>query len=454
MNKIRLLIALFLFTCCINASLLAQVSIKTGRTKVVYIFDIKKEIAPPVVRSTQKAFRDAVQLNADIILIYLNTYGGLLDAADSIRTMILRSKKPVYVFINHNAASAGALISLACDSIYMSPGANIGAATVVDQEGRPLPDKYQSYMRSLMRSTAEVNGRNPQIAQAMVDPRIKIPGVTDSGQVVTFTTSEAIKNNFCEGEASSVDEVLKLAGISNYKIIKQHLSLIDRLIGFLINPFVSGILIMLIIGGIYFELQIPGIGFALLVAIVGALLYFAPLYLEGLATHWEILIFIGGLILLCLEIFVIPGFGVAGISGIALIIAGLTLSMVGNRGFDFTQFSILTLIKPVFIVVIALFLSILGSILLSKKIFTNNTRLKSLALNTIQKKEMGFSVSDPQKINLIGKTGTAKTILRPSGKIEVEGDVYDASAEISYIESGEKIIVIKYESAQLFVRKL
>ena len=113
----------------------------------IYKFDIKEQIAPPVMHKTQKAFREAKNMNAQLVLIHMNTYGGTLDAADSIRTMILKSHIPVYVFIDNNAASAGALISIACDSIYMHPGGNIGAATVVDQSGKPVPDKYQSYMR-------------------------------------------------------------------------------------------------------------------------------------------------------------------------------------------------------------------------------------------------------------------------------------------------------------------
>jgi membrane-bound serine protease (ClpP class) len=222
----------------------------------------------------------------------------MLDAADSIRTAILKSDIPVYVFIDNNAASAGALISISCDSIYMNPGANIGAATVVDQSGKPLPDKYQSYMRSMMRSTAEASGRDPDIAQAMVDPRIRIyiEGISDTGQVLTFTAKEALKHNFCEGIAESIEEVMELANIKEYTIIEQKLTATDKIIKFLINPFVSGILIMIIIGGIYFELQTPGIGFPIAASAIAAIIYFAPLYIEGLAEHWEIVIFIVGVI--------------------------------------------------------------------------------------------------------------------------------------------------------------
>ncbi len=232
----------------------------------------------------------------------MNTYGGMLDAADSIRTKILDSDIPVYVFIDKNAASAGALISIACDSIYMAPGSNIGAATVVDQEGKVLPDKYQSYMRSMMRSTAEAKNRDPEIAQAMVDPKVYVAGISDTGQVLTFTTSEAVEHDFCEAEVGDIYEVLEHAGYDNYEFIEHKISATDRIIGWLITPMISGVLIMIIIGGIYFELQSPGIGFPIAASVIAALLYFAPLYLEGLANNWEILLFILGITLLIIEI--------------------------------------------------------------------------------------------------------------------------------------------------------
>jgi membrane-bound serine protease (ClpP class) len=114
----------------------------------------------------------------------------LTDAKDIV-DKIMGFKKPIWVFVNSDAASAGALISIACDSIYMSPGASIGAATVVEGgSGQAAPDKYQSYMRSIMRATAEENGRDPRIAEGMVDEKIVIDSVKQAGKVITFTTSE------------------------------------------------------------------------------------------------------------------------------------------------------------------------------------------------------------------------------------------------------------------------
>ncbi|MDP2114884.1 MAG: nodulation protein NfeD, partial [Bacteroidota bacterium] len=250
--------------------------VKPAKQKLVYKFNIKENIAPAIWRQTKQAFEAADSLNADLILIHMNTYGGTVVDADSIRTRILNSKIPVVVFIDNNAASAGALISIACDRIYMRTGGSIGAATVVNQTGEKMPDKYQSYMRSTMRATAEAQGgdtiisgrdttfrwkRDPLIAEAMVDERVYIKGIIDTGKILTFTPMEAMKHGYCEGICENVDEVLKLNEMENARIVEYKPTALERFIGFMVNPIVSGILIMAILGGIYFEMQTPGIGF-------------------------------------------------------------------------------------------------------------------------------------------------------------------------------------------------
>jgi len=446
----KLIVTYFL----IFASLIAGTNLMAQDTTtnlLIYELNIQEEIAPPVWHHTKKAFQEAETLNADIILIHMNTYGGMLDAADSIRNRILNSKIPVYVLIDKNAASAGALISIACDSIYMAPGASIGAATVVNQKGEVLPDKYQSYMRSIMRSTAEVNGRNPDIAQAMVDPSIDVAGISDSGKVLTFTPSEAIKNGFCEAEVNTVKELLHHAGIDHYDIKEQQLTATDKITGFLINPMISGLLIMIIIGGIYFELQTPGIGFPLAAAVTAALLYFAPLYLEGLANHWEILLFIAGLILLALEIFAIPGFGVTGFAGVLLITTGLTLSLVEHVGPGTLDYDFTGLLKAAFLVIISMTLGILISIFLAKRLLESPSF--RFALNNRQLSSEGYTVAEKEYQSMIGKTGITQTQLRPAGKIIIDDNQYDAVSQVSYIEKNEQVKVTGYNNGQLIVRK-
>ncbi len=440
--------------------------------KLIFTFDIRENIAAPIWRTTKEAFDEAEEMKADLILINMNTYGGEVSAADSIRTRILNSKIPVYVFINDNAASAGALIAIACDSIYMKPSAKIGAATVVNQTGEQVPDKYQSYMRATMRATAEAHGkdtlingrdttyrwrRNPHIAEAMVDPVIVVPEISDSGQVLTFTASEALANGYCEGIVDSRREIMELNDIKEYEFREYKASGLDKLIGFLIHPAVSGILIMIIIGGIYFELQSPGIGFPLAAAIIAALLYFAPLYIEGLAESWELLLFIAGVVLLAVEIFAIPGFGVAGISGIILIVTGLTLSLVDNVVFErreFTGEGLTIVLKAFSLVLVSLFAGLLGSLWAAKKLLTSTSFAGGLALQSEQDPEKGFIGVSMEQRSLVGKEGVAHTVLRPSGKVRIGEKLYDAKAEYGMIEKGAAVRIIRYETGQIYVIKI
>jgi len=437
----------FLFVSCF----LPFSSIGQQKEVKVYSFTIDETIAKPAQRKTELAVKEANNQNADILFLRLNTFGGELEAAENIRTLLLDAPMPVFVFIDKNAASAGALISIACDSIYMSQGASIGAASVVNQTGEVMPDKYQSYMRSMMRSTALATGRDPDIAQAMVDPDIEVKGISEKGKVLTFTTSEAITFGFCEGEANSNEEVMKLAGVNDYFFVEQEINIVEKIILFLINPMVSGLLIMLIIGGIYFELQTPGIGFPSIIALIGAILYFAPHYLQGLAEHWEILLFIVGVGLVILEIFAFPGFGVAGISGIILIITALVLSMTLNFGFNFSFTTPTGIIKKIAIVIGFSAAGFLTSIWMGMKLINANTRLGAIALKTELGKETGFISQDLSMNELVGKTGRAVTFLRPAGKVELEDEIYDAVSEFGVIEKDTTVKVVRFENSQLVV---
>ena len=437
---------------------------------LVYKIDIKQNITPATQRQVRQAFQAADSLHAKYFLIHMNTYGGTVLDADSIRTMILRSKIPVYVFIDNNAASAGALISIACDGIYMRPGSSIGAATVVNQTGEAMPDKYQSYMRSTMRATAEAHGkdtvvtadndtiikwfRDPLIAEAMVDQSIYVEGISDTGKVLTFTALEAMENGFCEGIAENVNEVLEQIGVSDYELVTYEPTLLEKIIGLLVNPVVSGLLIMAIIGGIYFEMQSPGIGFPLGIAVLAAILYFAPLYLEGLAANWEIVIFIVGIILIFIEIFAIPGFGVAGVTGIVLVFAGLVLSLIDNVNFDFDGVELRGFGVAITTVVLGVFGGFLLSLYLGQKVFTAQSGMfKNFALNTVQHADEGYISVETNMLLLKGKEGIAQTVLRPGGKVLIEGEVYDAVAETGFIDKGENVFVTRIEATQIYVER-
>lgn len=453
---------LFLLIAHIVVMIGMTLSVKAHVSAVVYTIDIKKEIDQTTWIYLQNGLDEAERVKADAVLLHMNTYGGLLEAADSIRTAILYSPIPVYVFIDNNAASAGALISIACEKIFMREGANIGAATVVNQTGEAMPDKYQSYMRSMIRSTAEAKGkysvvengdtlykwrRDPKIAEAMVDERVVIPNLVDSGKVLTLTSQEALKWGFCDGIAESTDQVItEYLGYDDYKSEHYSPSWFDNVKGFLMNPALQSLLIVLIIGGIYFEMQSPGIGFPSIAAIIAAVLYFAPLYIDGLTNNWEILIFLIGIILLVVEIFVIPGFGVAGISGIILVIGGLTISLLDNSDLDFRNVTIGDTGRAATTVLVGLCAGIALMVWLSNKIGSKGI-LKDMALGT----DLEDAKSTPSLEPMVGKDGVTVTVLRPSGKITIDGVMYDAVSEMGFIESGTAIRVVKFENAQLYV---
>ena len=420
---------------------------------IVYKIDIKEMIAPPIWHKVKKGLEEAEQLKVDYILIHMNTYGGMVDMADSIRTKILSVSMPVLVFIDNNAASAGALISIACDSIYMKNSAAIGAATVVNQTGEAMPDKYQSYMRATMRATAEATGRDPLIAEGMVDPSVEVPGISDSDKVITFTAKEAMKHGFCNDISENINEILKKKiGLDGYEIKELEITFVDKIIAFLIHPMVSSILLLMIFGGIYFELQTPGVGFPIAAALLGAILYFAPHYLQGLADNWEILLFVVGVLLLAAEIFVIPGFGVAGVLGIIAIVGGLTLSGIQNDMFDFSYtpnddifWAFVRVILPMVLLTTALLF--FGSKLMEMKMF------RRLILEDVQSHEEGYVLAD-QELSLIGKIGVARSVLRPSGKVLIEGKVYDAKVNFGWIEEGTAVKVIGQERYEITVSEV
>jgi len=320
-----------------------------------------------------------------------------------------------------------------------------------------------------MRATAESHGRDtiingndttitwkrdPRIAEAMVDSDISIPGVIDSSKVLTLTAEEAINLNYCEGLATNIQEVMEKVGITNYELYTYTPTTLDKIIGLLLSSVVQGVLIIVMIGGIYFELQSPGIGFPLAAAATAAMLYFAPLYLEGLAAHWEILLFIAGLGLIALEIFVIPGFGVAGIGGIALIITGLTLSLVDNVTFQYEgSGAFQQLGRALFTVSVSVFLAFILVLAGTKRIAFSGA-MRGLSLGTVQDHNDGYVSFDASQKKLVGKTGTAYTVLRPSGKIEIDDELYDAVSVYGFIDKGEKVRVTKDETGQLYVVKI
>ena len=441
-NILKVLILFILLPFFVNAQ---------KENKRILLAEVKSNIDPRTNRYTKLLIDEAKNENYDIIVIEMDTYGGAVNDADDIRTRILDFEKPIYVWINKDAASAGALISIACDSIYMSSGASIGAATVVTGDGAQAPDKYQSYMRSIMRSTAEAKGRDPKIAEAMVDEDIKVDSISQEGKVITFSTKEAIEYGFCDAELNSVDEIMERQGIENYEITKFELGSAENIISIFLNPIVSSILILLIMGGLYFELQTPGVGFPIIASIIALILYLTPYYLNGVAENWEIVLFFLGIILIVVEVFVIPGFGIFGVSGLIISVSSLILIMLNNDMFDFTFVISRDIMNASLSVLISVFA--FGILILFGGLrFTNSKAFKNISLDETQDSSMGY-ISNKYPDNLVGKIGKAYTVLRPSGKIIIGEEIYDATSLGGFIEKNSKVKVVSNEGGSLKVNK-
>lgn len=384
------------------------------------------------------------------IILHMDTFGGLVDAADKIRKRLLAADLPVVTFIDPNAASAGALISFATDRIFMAPGGSIGAATVVDGGGEKADEKIQSYMRGLMRSTAEAKGYDPRIAEAMVDERIEIEGIIDEGVLLTLSASEALEFGVSSATVGSLREVAAEMGWEDADLFNVEERWEESVIRFFASPVLQSLLMLMMLGGLYFELQSPGVGFAGGIAMVGALLFFLPLYIMGLAQFWEVLIVIVGVGLILVEIFVLPGFGIAGVAGVVLLLFGLFASLVGNVGFSFPSLDEMR--SQLWTVTITLLLAI--AFIASTIRYVMKTPLFGrLVLTKSTDRASGYTSYDDRS-DLLGEEGVALTSLRLSGTVRLTDRRVDAISDGDYINKGDRVKVVAVRAGQVYVSRI
>ena len=365
------------------------------RSKKVYWANIDSEIDLSLSPYVSRVVNEANNAGAEAIIFRINTFGGRLDAATEIKDAILSSKALTIAFVNNRAISAGALITLSCNKIAMAPGSSIGAATVVNQAGEKQSEKYQSYMRGEMRSTAEKNGRRPDIAQGMVDERIVIKGLVDSTQLVTLTDEEAKKYGIADTIVADKAELLRAFNLENARIITVNQNWAEDVVKFLNNPIVSSILILIGFFGIIAEIKTPGWGLPGTAGVIALLLFFGSSYILNLASALDIILFVAGIILLALEIFVVPGFGITGISGIILIFISLFLALTPSGPFfNYDNISI-AIIQLTGAIVGALIL-----VFLLAKFLPKTNAFNRLILANEEKADQGF-VSYPSEKELL-----------------------------------------------------
>jgi membrane-bound serine protease (ClpP class) len=429
----------------LNSSLFAQ------KTPVVYVAPIEGMIDLGLAPFVQRVLSEATQEGAAAVILEINTFGGRVDAAVLIRDALLNARVPTVAFVNKRAISAGALISLSAEKIVMANGGTIGAATPVQmgQPGapaQPVEEKAVSYVRKEFRATAEARKRPPLIAEAMVDADVEIPGLIEKGKLLTLTTEEAVKHKVADFRADNLESVLEQLGLAGAQVKRASPNWAEDLVRFLTNPVVSSLLMTLGMLGIFLEIRTPGFGLPGALGIASLALFFWGHWLVQLAGWEEMLLVASGLVLLVLEIFVIPGFGFAGVLGIGALLAGLSLSLIGGGAtWEFVAIAIGR-------VLISVLLALAASLALLRYL----PRLpfgKQLILDTGLAAGEGYASAPERDSSWLGKPGTVFSPLRPAGIAEIDGERVDVVSDGEFIEAGMPIIVTRVDGNRIVVRR-
>jgi membrane-bound serine protease (ClpP class) len=420
-----------------------------AQSKKIYVIEIANEVDRGMSPYVRRVLAEAAEEKAAAVLLHVHTLGGEVSVASDIKEAVINSGMPVLAYVNPQAISAGAYIALLAKKIAMAPGATMGAVTPVYATGERASEKVVSFMRSEMRATAERNGRDPRIAEAMVDEGVTLSDTTlkKEGQILTLTSSEAMKVGYCDAVASTMTEALAKLGYPDAEIVETDYGWSELLVRFLTKPVMNSILIMLGLGGIFFTVKTGHFSSITGVGIVAITLFFGAQYMADMATFIEVVMFAAGVVLILVEVFVVPGFGVTGISGAVLLVSSLFLSLISN----FNLLSMDSLGTPLYTLA-ASFVGLAILVALMVRYLPQSSAFNRFVLTASQPASAGF-VSAPDYGELLGFSGAAITTLRPAGLAQIGTDRYDVITEGEYIQAGEPLKVIRVEGRKIVVRK-
>jgi len=406
-------------------------------------------MAPFVARVVEEASRVE-----GVVVLDIDTFGGRVDAAVMIRDALIEAPIRTVAFIHPRAISAGALISLACENIVIAPGGSIGAATPITgggEEPTAVGEKFMSYMRTEMRTTAETRGRRSDVAEAMVDREIEIEGVIDKGKLLTLSTDEAIELEIADYEASTLTEALEVLNLSGAKVEDREMNWAEVIARAVSEPMVSSLLMSIGFLGIMIELYQPGWGLPGTVGVLALGTFFFGHHVAQLAGWEELLLFAIGAVLLAVEVFVIPGFGVFGVAGIALMLAGVVLSLVGldlrvSWDLGFINRALMTVSTSIIVTAV-------GGILMMRLLPATGVTRRFVLGKALSTGE-GFSSHDETEKQTfpLGTLGEAVTDLRPAGKVKFEAQRIDAVSEGEFISAGASVKIVGWRSGNAVVR--
>jgi membrane-bound serine protease (ClpP class) len=425
------------------AGVTASAALAQGGT--IYRVPIHGEIVPGLVPYVERALADAEEAGAAAVVIDLDTPGGRIDAAESLSDAVRDAKVPVYTFVNRRALSAGAMIALATDGVYMLPGSLIGAATPVDGAGEKLPEKYVSAMRSEFRALAEARGLDPRIAEAMVDEDVEVPGVDEKGKLLTLSTREAVRVGYAF-EVASWEGVMAAVNAPRAAVVTPEPSWAEAVVRFLSSPLVAPFLLSFGFLGLIIELKTPAFGLAGLAGLASLSLFFGSHLLIGLAGWESVALIAAGVVLLVVELFVFPGFGIAGVLGVAAVIGSILLALLGSHPTSGD------LVKALAILVSAVGMAVFSVWAILQRL-PHDRRGRHLVLSTGISRDLGFVANQPRP-ELEGARGVATTDLRPAGTARFGEEQLDVVSEGAYLPAGTPVRIVRSEGYRHVVQPL
>ena len=395
----------------------------------------------------ERAIREAEGAGVSVVVLDIDTPGGRVDSAERIADAISDSGVPVYAFVNRRAFSAGALIALATNGIYMRPGSVIGAVTPVDGSGTKASEKIVSAMRSEMRALAEARGLDPAIAEAMVDESLAIPDVVDAGRLLTLTMEEAVRVGYAS-ETENFNSLLDALGVAGAEVTDFGVNWAERLVRFFSNPVVAPFLLSLGFLGLIIEIKTATFGLAGLAGALSLSLFFGSHLILGLAG-WEDLLLVGaGVLFVAAEVLLIPGFGLFGVLGIAGIAGGIYMSLLGSLPSpqDFSRAG--AVLSTTLLILLVTGWALLRHLPRSNRLFQSG-----IFLGTRTDRAIGYESAE-RRTDLIGAEGVAATDLRPSGVGIFHDERVDIVSQSEWIEEGTPVRVVSAEGYRQVVRPI
>ena len=410
---------------------------------VVYRVSVSGVIELGLAPYIERAMREAEAAGARAVVLDIETPGGRVDAAQQIVKAITATEIPVYALVDVHAWSAGAMIALAADSIYMVPGSSLGAATPVGGTGEKAPEKIVSAMRGEFRALAERRGLDPRVAEAMVDEEIGIEGVVEKGKLLTLTAGEAVDLKVATAEVADLEAMLARLGLEGATIQAVGVNWAEQIVRFLSHPAVAPLLLSVGMLGLFIEIKTPSFGLAGGIGLAALGAFFGSHLIIGLAGWEEIILLVAGLVALGIEVFVTPGFGIAGIMSLLLIGSSVFLALIGNLPTwgDVTRASGVVMTTGVIVIAV-------GYALI--RILPKGSRVRGIFLQAATNRTAGY-ISAPEREDLIGRDGVAATDLHPSGTVVVDDERLDVVSDAGFVAKGERVRIVRAEGYRMVV---